>query len=266
MYWGEKMDNEELLIFVSRYMIENGMKKETAERSIRNIKYFLNNGGLDDPTGWFIRFMDRDISSAYKYQMYYSVKWYLKFKGVEWEFKRPKHNRNVRCNLTIEKCAKLLGGIEEPEHKLMVEIALLTGMRPSEVLSLKIDDVDGHDSTIRIKNTKTYIDREIPISRELCAKLQMWAEGKKITGRFFPYKSDWFAKIVRSAAKKGGFVATPYMLRHTFATQYVENGGNIMVLKKIMGHSDIKTTEGYIHESKGMMRKDYERARPRLFV
>jgi len=39
-----------------------------------------------------------------------------------------------------------------------------------------------------------------------------------------------------------------------------------MVLKKIMGHSNIKTTEGYVHESKAMLRKDYEKARPRLFV
>jgi len=62
------------------------------------------------------------------------------------------------------------------------------------------------------------------------------------------------------------FTITLSTVFYTFATQYVENGGNIMVLKKIMGHSDIKTTEGYIHESKGMMRKDYERARPRLFV
>jgi site-specific recombinase XerD len=56
------------------------------------------------------------------------------------------------------------------------------------------------------------------------------------------------------------------MLRHTFATQYVENGGNLLMLKSILGHSNIKTTEGYVHESKTMLRKDYERAKPRLFV
>lgn len=259
------MEND-VLISVRNFMVENGMKRETAERSVRNIKRFLKEKGDGDPSAWYRDFLDKELSNAYKYQMYYSVKWYLKFKGVDWQFKRPKHHMKCRQNLSIEKCWSLLDTITDDEHKLMVETAILTGMRPSELLAMTKDDIDFYDNVINIQNSKTYRDRQIPISVELGQKLQHWIYKRKITGRVFPYKSDWFAKIVRSAAKKGGFVATPYMLRHTFATQYVENGGNIMVLKKIMGHSDIKTTEGYIHESKGMMRKDYEKARPRLFV
>ena len=202
------MRDNGLLIFVSKFLIQNGMKRETAERLLRNINYFLEKGGPEDPTGWFITFMDRDVSSSYKYQMYYAVKWYLKFKGIDWEFKRPKHNRNVRQNLSIEKCAELLRHISDPEHKLMVETALLTGLRPNEILSLKSDDIDSYDSVVKIRNTKTYMDREVPISRELCAKLKLWIESEKIIGLIFPYKPDWFARIVRNAANKGGFRAT----------------------------------------------------------
>ena len=260
------MRDNGLLIFVSRFLIENGMKRETAERLLRNISYFIDKGGTDDPTGWFISFMDRDISSSYKYQMYYAVKWYLKFKGVDWEFKRPKHHRNVRQNLSIEKCALLLRNIQDPEHKLMVETALLTGLRPNELLSLKSGDIDNYDSVVKIRNTKTYMDREVPIPRELCAKLLLWIESGNITGLIFPYRPDWFTRIVRNAGRKGGFRATPYMLRHSFATMYVENGGNILALKKIMGHSQLSTTESYVHESKAMLRRDYEKAKPRIFV
>mgnify|MGYP002682561549 FL=1 len=55
---------------------------------------------------------------------------------------------------------------------------------------------------------------------------------------------------------------TPYQLRHTFATQFIENGGDVLILKSIMGHSNIKTTEGYVHENTRMIMKGYEQACP----
>lgn len=257
---------DDVLISVSTYMVENGLRFDTAKRHMRNIRYFLGQNGREDPSAWYRNFMQKDVSDSYKYQMYYSIKWYLQSQGIDWQFKRPKQHRTVRQNLSIEKCWSLLEHADDEEHKLMIETALLTGLRPSELLALKTDDIDFFDNTIIVRSTKTYQDRIIPIGKELALKLQHWIFKKKPKDRIFPYRADWFARIVRSAGTLSGFKATPYMLRHTFATQYVENGGNLLMLKSILGHSNIKTTEGYVHESKAMLRKDYERAKPRLFV
>lgn len=257
---------EDVLISISSFMVDRGVKLDTVKKSVRNIRYFLSHGGEKDPSAWFRDFMKRDVSDSYKYQMYYSIKWFLRYKGIEWDFKRPKQHKKVRQNLSIEKCWALLEHLENEEHKLMVETALLTGLRPSELLALKVEDIDFFEHTILVKSTKTYQDRIIPIGKELSQKLQYWIYKKKISNRIFPYNPDWFAVILRKASKKIGFHVTPYMLRHTFATQYIENGGNLLMLKNILGHSNIKTTESYVHESKAMLRKDYERAKPRLFV
>jgi integrase/recombinase XerD len=248
------------------YFVDNGVSKRTAKTYISCLKVFFHGGSIEDPTTWYRNFVAQGKSSSYQHNMYFAIRWLMRYHGIDWKYKKPKLQKKVRQNLSLEKCWALLESITNPEHKLLIETAIMTGLRPSELLALKKDDIDLFENTITIKNTKTYCDRIITIDKALATKLQYHIFKKNIRDKIFPLCLRTYQDILTREGKKLGFKVTPYMLRHTFATQYVENGGNLLMLKSILGHSNIKTTEGYVHESKAMLRKDYERAKPRLFV
>ena len=248
------------------FLAQNRLALKTTNTMIGCIKQYKGGDTPEEATKWFYDFMNRNYSSSYKHNMYYAIKWYLRFLGHEWDFKKPKIHQKVRLNISLEKCWILVDSFEDPTWKLLLKTAILTGLRPQELLNLKVADIDFMDETIMITETKTYKDRIIPIGKELSLELRRYIYENEASGKIFNIALRTFENVLCKKSKDLGFHVTPYMLRHTFATQYVENGGNLLMLKSILGHSNIKTTEGYVHESKTMLRKDYERAKPRLFV
>jgi len=247
------------------FLAQNRLAQQTVHTMVNCCKQYKGGDTPEEATRWFCDFLKRDISSSYKHNMYFAIKWYLRFLGYSWDFKKPKIHRKVRMNISIEKCWILVDSFADPTWKLLLKTAILTGLRPSELLGLKVSDIDFIDETIMITETKTYKDRIIPLGKELSMELRRYIHENKITGKIFPISLRTYENVLCQKSKELGFHVTPYMLRHTFATQYIENGGNLLMLKNILGHSNITTTEGYVHESKAMLRRDYERAKPRLF-
>lgn len=229
---------------------------------------------LDNPSDlydYYFSVLDGPTSSAHKRQIYYTLKYYCEFRGWPFQYKPPKNHLKRRGHAPIEDIWKMLDVIEEKRDKAMILVHLYTGLRPSEMLALKIKDVDMEQGLIKIRDTKTFEDRLVPAHRKAISSLKRYLEsrGDECPYLFRTYRGEKKLSIERyryllnKYCRMAGIKRiTPYMVRHSFATCYVENGGNIKALKEILGHRDIKTTEIYIHESEKIIKKDYDRSCP----
>lgn len=148
-------------------------------------------------------------------------------------------------------------------NKAIIATLLLTGLRKSELLNLRFNDVDLNNNFILVENGKGGKRREIPIQEEVLKPvLQEYVDYRYKLGK----TSDWFFngtfsnrgkndnklssttfnQLFWTLSKKLGKRVYAHMLRHTFATLLLEKTGDIYVLKELLGHSNIKTTTIYL--------------------
>lgn len=154
-----------------------------------------------------------------------------------------------------EEIQKLLGCLKNIKHKTVLTCIYSAGLRISEVVRLKIDDINPSPMTIDIQGIKGYKDREVMLSEKLLILLknyykvyqpQYWLfEGPQ--GK--PYTTTSIQKVFRKALKKANIPkkASVQTLRHSFATHLLEQGIDIRHVQDFLGHNSIKTTQRYIY-------------------
>jgi len=167
----------------------------------------------------------------------------------------PENNQKERI-LTYEEEERLLKACN-PSLRAIVTCALHTGMRKSEILTLKWENVDLENNVITIEhtNTKTKRTRRIPINqtlRTLLLKQRLKSGGSEyvfLSEAGKPYKfHDSLKGAFERACKKAGIEGLRFHdLRHTCATRMIEAGASIVAVSRILGHSDIKMTMRYSH-------------------
>ncbi len=151
----------------------------------------------------------------------------------------------------------------------------LTGLRPSELTYLSWKDVDMSLKVLRVTSKpkegwriKTHQERAVPLSDAAIQVLHGVTDLKHRLKKKSPWVFSMTAAptkeiktALRTASEKAGLgrTITANMLRHTFATHAILAGGNIMAIKEIMGHSEIRTTERYLHSIPGDLRKTVQK-------
>lgn len=173
----------------------------------------------------------------------------------------PEENIKERILTGVEE-DKLLSSSNEYLKPIIVS-ALQTGMRKSEILTLKWSDVDLNNRIITISqtNTKNKKMRKVPINSVLRTLLyeQKLKSGTSeyvfLSQNGSPYKFHYcLNNAFRSACKKAGITGFRFHdLRHTAATRMVEAGASIVAVSKILGHSDIKITMRYSHPENSLV-------------
>ena len=169
--------------------------------------------------------------------------------------------------------AKILEMIEvtkNVKHKLLLSIAYGAGLRVSEVVKLKVEDVDFASGIMRISESKGRKSRLTVLPERIRGDLLIYLKDRSdggVAGEFV-FPSNWGGrlstrscqKIFESSLKKisGGELllkkgASFHSLRHSFATHLLENGTDIRVVQKLLGHASIKTTEIYTHVSEDVI-------------
>jgi integrase/recombinase XerD len=142
---------------------------------------------------------------------------------------------------------------------LIMIMILDTGIRPSELLEGEARDWTDNYYTVRAEVAKTGEARILPLSRETVRQLYQYERIRRGWGgeRLFPntegqrFNTDGFRRALRKMNKQAGFTPLeservhPYAFRHTFAYNYLENGGNIFKLQELLGHTDIAMTKRY---------------------
>lgn len=170
--------------------------------------------------------------------------------------------------MTHQEYERLWNAASDGLEKAFIMLAVCTGMRRSEITSLTWDDVDipGKALTIRAENAKSGKSRTIPLSPDAEKILFAWKLQKLHpvfvfaidSGKYQGNKlSKWHAnKLIRRVADSAGLPwVTPHTFRHTFVTWGLDNGGNIVDIQHIAGHSSITVTAGYAHSTMEGMRK-----------
>lgn len=167
-----------------------------------------------------------------------------------------KESKKQHAFLTPEELKALIDNIADPLTRKRVLFGALTGMRPAELAYLTWSDVDFYNGTVKIQGKenwkpKTNEERIIPLCDEAVKILRELYEKRKSKWVFSNTDRPVLSikRALKTAAKKAGITrpVSPNMIRHTFATLSLMAGVNIMEVKEIMGHSQIKTTTRYLH-------------------
>lgn len=159
--------------------------------------------------------------------------------------------------------------------KVIFEFFLDTGCRVAEVADLTLDDVFVNEGWAKVKG-KGRKEGIVPLGKKLCRDLNLYitryrlaeeGENGLFTTVRAPYRSmqrGGFMSLVKKIHKGAGVKGKygPHKLRHTMATQFIANGGDVAVLKRILRHNDIKTTQVYVNLVQGDIQDDHRKHSP----
>lgn len=168
--------------------------------------------------------------------------------------KTPKRFPEV---LTKEEVKKLLNAISNWKHRLMIEFLYSSGLRVSELLSIKIKDLDLEKNYGFVRNGKGGKDRLIVLARVVREKIKGVIEIENLSEKDYLFKSNRgrkysmksVQKIVQNASRIAGIDKKihPHTLRHSFATHLIENGYDVSNVQSMLGHKSPETTMVYVH-------------------
>jgi integrase/recombinase XerD len=190
--------------------------------------------------------------------------YYEKVLGREkffWEIPRAKKPFQLPNVLGEREITALFNALTNLKHKAILFTAYSSGLRVSEVVSLKLADIDSGRMQIKIESAKGKKDRMVNLSPVLLDILRQYIKKanpqpvnylfeSEIVGE--PYSSRSAQKVFQRAKEKAGIAkeVSFHSLRHSFATHLLEKGIDIRYIKDILGHFSIKTTQRYTHVKK----------------
>lgn len=173
-------------------------------------------------------------------------------------FKRPKSEKKLPKVIDSGLIIERLSQIENLKHKTILTLTYSVGLRVSEVVNLKIEDIDSKRMIIYIKNSKGRKDRIVPLSQTVLDLLrEYYKKYKPITWLFNGLNSDRYSiqscqKIYKKYIDQSSSIHT---LRHSAFTNLLENGTDLRIIQKLAGHSSSKTTEIYTHVTNQLLSK-----------
>jgi site-specific recombinase XerD len=148
--------------------------------------------------------------------------------------------------------------IENLKHKAIISLAFSTGMRVSEIINLKISDIDSKRMIININQAKGRKDRIVPLSPKILELLRLYYKENKPKDYMFngqnsqQYSSESCNKLVK---KYIGNSFHFHLLRHSCFTSLLECGTDLRIIQSIAGHQNVKTTEIYTHVTTNLLNK-----------
>lgn len=193
----------------------------------------------------------------------YLFKKHLKLNIME-EIKVPKKAKTLPKVLTKDEIRSLFKSTRFGRNRLMLQFMYGSGCRVSEVVKIKVSDLNMKERTAIIKGGKGNKDRIIILSKDWLRDIKKYLEKKKIKSEFIFSKkngknitTDTVQRIVRKSALDAGINkhVTPHCLRHSYATHLLEAGTNIRYIQSLLGHSNLNTTQIYTSVANDQLKK-----------
>lgn len=267
------------------------------ERDLKRLAAFLAAKGIHAPEdvtatslNSYILFLEREgFSTATVSRNVASMKAFFhylcdtdrRFQDPTSQIRAPRIDRKAPEILTVEEVESLL---EQPDpempkgirDKAMLELLYATGMRVTELITLKTEDLNQRLSYVICRDGER--ERVIPYgpkAREALeiylgsARKELLKEGDSVylfvncSGRLMSRQGFW--KLIKQYAAKAGIETdiTPHTIRHSFAAHLVQNGADLKAVQEMMGHADITTTQTYLNLSVDHVKRVYAKAHPR---
>ena len=201
-------------------------------------------------------------STSQQNQVINSIRFLYKFglnkKYDKVSFKRPKSEKKLPKVIDGALIKEKLSKIENLKHKAILTLTYSVGLRVSEIVNLKIEEIDSKRMLIHIKNAKGRKDRIVPLSQNVLELLREYFKKHKPTTYLFngqkslQYSIGSCQKIYKLYIDQNSSIHT---LRHSCFTNLLEVGTDTRLIQKIAGHSNVKTTEIYTHVSNQLLGK-----------
>ncbi|HYH04887.1 MAG TPA: site-specific tyrosine recombinase XerD [Bacillota bacterium] len=287
--------------YLNYLSVERGLSQNTLESYARDLRQYLKYikekkqvefGETTQATviGYLLQLQARGKATATLSRSLAAIKSYYHFMFREDRIERdptinldaPKQEKRLPRVLSIRDVERLL---EQPDLKTpagirdraMLEVLYATGLRVSELISLKVNDFNLEMGYIRCfgKGSK---ERIVPLGSVAIKYIRQYldharkflASSPNETVVFLNHHGhgltrQGFWKIIKKYAESIGLegAITPHTLRHSFATHLLENGADLRSVQEMLGHADISTTQIYTHLTKNRIKEVYDKTHPR---
>ena len=175
--------------------------------------------------------------------------------------KTPKKDKKLPEVLTKEEIKKLIDSADNVKSRLIISLLYSSGLRVSELVNLKLNDLNLDEKTGWVRKGKGNKDRLFTIAANLAEKLKEYLSGKEnfkyVFSKDKPLTTRNIQKIIKGLRQRTGInkKVTPHTLRHSFATHLLEQGTDIRLIQTLLGHSSLNTTQVYTHISSEQIKK-----------
>ena len=267
------------------------------KRDLEKVQHFMASRGISKTAdisgqdlGDYVKYLEdnkfaaatvsRNIASL-KAFYHYMVQEGIVAEDISESLKAPKIEKKIPEIMSPDEVVRLLeqpsgGSSKEIRDKAMLELLYATGIRVTELITLKLSDVNMPMSFILCRDRNK--ERIIPFGAAAKNALSKYLDGtrdemleNKASDVLFancsgqPMSRQGFWKLIKYYAKKADIKAdiTPHTLRHSFAAHLVENGADLRSVQEMLGHSDISTTQIYANLNHNHIREVYAKAHPR---
>jgi len=285
--------------FLTYLSVEKGLSKNTIESYSIDLKKFqdflsLKNKNFASFTradvvdfietlrnkGYSISSTCRFISSIKSLCKYLIIENVIKEDPSE-NLQTPKRWERLPKSLTVSEVRSFLEldtPIDKPimmRDSVMLELLYSSGLRVSELVSLKVEDINLEAGFIRVlgKGSK---ERVVPVNIRAIGRLRGYLNKARqeilkkrqssylfVTGRGRSMTRQRFWQTIKTLGRKKGIDLSPHTLRHSFATHLLEGGADLRSVQKMLGHSDISTTQIYTKVTTERLKKVYTKHHPR---
>ena len=189
--------------------------------------------------------------------------YYSKILGKDFfdNFESPKKDKKLPSVLTKEEVKQIIEKADTNKSKLIISFLYATGLRVSELVNLKVQDINLDNKMGMVKLGKGNKDRMFILSEKIISDLKAYMDKHSnyqfVFSKDKPLTTRNIQKIVKTVTKKAGInkKVTPHTFRHSFATHLLEAGTDIRYIQELLGHSNLNTTQIYTHVSTEELKK-----------
>ncbi len=284
------MAGEKLLdTFLNYLYVERGYSKNTIQAYRTDLTEFcsyLNKENIFPPKVKENHIVDYlmnirgNLTPASMARKLASIKSFYKFLIIEdtvdknpaSDIEGPRLSYKLPVVLTEPEVEKLIQSAENFRDRLILELLYATGIRVTELVNLKLSDIDLDRGWVKILG-KGKKERFVPVGKKMVKKIKKYARKRGLKPKNYlfsksgkkPLKRETVWKIVKKISRKTRLKksVTPHTLRHTFATHLLENGADLRTIQVLLGHASIDTTQIYTHVNRKNIKDMHKKYHPR---
>ncbi len=296
--------SDQIDAYLSWVELERGRSRNTVlgyENDMRQFASFLvETQGFDDWSkleprhvedwqGELLRKQYSNASTARKVTAVRNLVRYLEAEGVlkqrvSLTIHGPKLVRKLPGTMSVQELDRLLltpdaSSMQGIRDRAIMELAYSSGLRVSEICSIRVSDVNISEGVVRVQSGKGGKDRLVPVGRPACKALDKYIQTARpsfvrtagmatvfLSSRGLPISRKTVWHLIKTYARKAGLDESrvkPHLLRHSFATHLLAGGADLRVIQEMLGHADIATTQIYTKVDSSMLLEQHALYHPR---
>jgi len=270
---------QELELFKKHLVLNYALRNVTIKSHIENIKRMLREIETTDPekeevTNYVYEIKNSNKSCSHQCNNISSIEKYMDFKKKLVRYAKPKRQRKLIVDvLTEAEINRMLQSSKNIKEKAMFMLLIYSGVRVRSFCNIKLRDIDFGDNTIIVKKVKGRKEYLANISSDCIKVLLKYLEQypRKLDDFIFTtkvrnnqYSSSDIRKLINVLSKRAKIEKNvyPHLLRHSLASNMLNRGANIILIKEQLGHDWIQSTENYLSCFPQRIKSEFEIYKP----